>query len=157
MLILAVLVFCIGTAAAAAQDGPARIARVTFATTTASSTGARVVFTSQPAPARPRGHWAGRHPVLLGTMIGAGSVGGWEPINCGGQSCHVGTAALVGAGAGAYGGVIASQFSARGVMNRSAGAARSPLWAAQWEVWLQSSSPALPQAGAAARRRLVPE
>jgi len=106
MLILAAFVFWSGPAAA--QDGPVRLPPVSFTTTPASSTGARVVFTSQPAPARPRGNWSGRHPVLLGTMIGAGSLGAWEAIACGGHSCHVGTAALVGAGAGAYGGVIAS-------------------------------------------------
>ena len=41
-------------------------------------------------------------------LIGGGSLAVWEAARCKGPSCKRGTAALVGAGAGAYGGLIAS-------------------------------------------------
>jgi hypothetical protein len=55
-----------------------------------------------------RGNWASRHPILLGTAIGASGALVWQAASCKGSSCKPGTAALVGAGAGAYGGLIAS-------------------------------------------------
>jgi len=60
------------------------------------------------APSSPRGGWAARHPVLLGTLIGAGVGSVWQASACRGSSCNVGIAGLVGAGSGAYGGLVVS-------------------------------------------------
>jgi hypothetical protein len=56
-------------------------------------------------PVRQSG-WLGRHPVIAGTLIGAGGMMLWEGVSCRGRSCKAGTAALVGAGGGAYTGLI---------------------------------------------------
>jgi hypothetical protein len=61
-----------------------------------------------PAAAPSQGGWIGRHPVLLGTAIGAGGAILWQAGTCRGSSCNVGIAGLVGAGSGAYGGLIVS-------------------------------------------------
>ena len=60
------------------------------------------------APSSPRGGWVVRHPVLLGALIGAGVGSVWQAGTCRGSSCNVGIAGLVGAGSGAYGGLIVS-------------------------------------------------
>lgn len=73
-----------------------------------------VVWAQAPAvaaPARERENWAVRHPVLLGTLIGVGAGFAIQAATCGddwndGVWCWAGTAAM--AGAGAYGGVVAS-------------------------------------------------
>jgi hypothetical protein len=49
-----------------------------------------------------------RHPVILGTLIGAAGGAVWQASACGSISCNVGTAGLVGAGVGAYSGLVAS-------------------------------------------------
>jgi hypothetical protein len=64
-------------------------------------------LTSQ-ATAPSQGRWSSRHPVLLGTLIGAGSGMLWQAASCRGPSCKVGVAGLVGAGAGAYTGLVVS-------------------------------------------------
>jgi hypothetical protein len=61
-----------------------------------------------PAAGSPQGRWSGRHPVLLGTLIGAGGGMLWEAAACRGPSCKVGVAGLLGAGAGAYSGLVVS-------------------------------------------------
>jgi hypothetical protein len=66
-------------------------------------------FLPAPAPAPPpRQNWVSRHPVLLGTAIGAGTGVVWQTAGCRGASCKPGTAALVGAGVGAYTGLVIS-------------------------------------------------
>jgi hypothetical protein len=73
----------------------------------------RVTFVP-PAPAAPsrqsppRQSWAARHPVVLGTAIGAGTGAAWQAAACKGSSCKVGTAGLFGAGVGAYTGLAIS-------------------------------------------------
>jgi hypothetical protein len=67
---------------------------------------ARLTSSPTPAPAQRRG--PGRHPVLLGTLIGAAGGAVWQASRCGGVSCNIGTAGLVGAGVGAYSGLIVS-------------------------------------------------
>ena len=61
-----------------------------------------------PALTAPRRSPLGRHPVLIGTVIGAGGAAVWQASACGGSSCNTGAAALVGAGAGAYAGLVVS-------------------------------------------------
>ena len=61
----------------------------------------------RPAPSS-RGGWAARHPVLLGALIGAGVGSVWQAGACRGSSCNVGIAGFVGAGSGAYGGLVVS-------------------------------------------------
>jgi hypothetical protein len=63
--------------------------------------------TQSPVAASPQG-WIGRHPVVFGTLIGAGGGIAWQASACRGPSCKVGFAGLVGAGTGAYAGLIAS-------------------------------------------------
>jgi hypothetical protein len=67
---------------------------------------------AQSPPSRPAAssseRWITRHPIVTGTLIGAGTGLIWQGALCSGPSCKPGTAALVGAGAGAYGGLIAS-------------------------------------------------
>jgi len=65
-------------------------------------------LTQSPAATAPTRSPVGRHPVLLGTVIGAAGAAVWQASACGGSSCNTGAAALVGAGAGAYGGLVAS-------------------------------------------------
>lgn len=60
------------------------------------------------SPSSPRGGWVARHQVLLGTLIGAGVGSAWQAGTCRGSSCNVGIAGLVGAGSGAYAGLIVS-------------------------------------------------
>ena len=67
-----------------------------------------LALATQSSPAASRGTWVGRHPILLGTVIGASTGLVWQSAACSGSSCKPGVAALVGAGAGAYGGLIAS-------------------------------------------------
>ena len=64
-------------------------------------------MTTQAAAASP-GRWSSRHPVLLGSLIGAGGAMLWQGASCRGPSCKVGVAGLVGAGAGAYTGLVVS-------------------------------------------------
>jgi hypothetical protein len=61
-----------------------------------------------PAPSAQRQSPLGRHPILLGTAIGAAGAAVWQASACGGSSCNTGTAALVGAGVGAYTGLVVS-------------------------------------------------
>ena len=61
-----------------------------------------------PAASSPRQSPLGRHPILLGTAIGAAGAAVWQASACGGSSCNTGTAALVGAGVGAYTGLVVS-------------------------------------------------
>jgi hypothetical protein len=63
---------------------------------------------AQRSSSSPRGGWVARHPVLLGTLIGAGVGSVWQAGTCRGSSCNVGIAGLVGAGSGAYAGLIVS-------------------------------------------------
>jgi hypothetical protein len=65
-------------------------------------------LTQSPSSTAPRRSTLGRHPVLLGTAIGAASAAVWQASACGGSSCNTGTAALVGAGIGAYSGLVVS-------------------------------------------------
>jgi hypothetical protein len=71
-----------------------------------ADTVARLTQTT-PVPAARRSP-LGRHPVLLGTAIGAAGAAAWQAGQCGGSSCNTGTAALVGAGVGAYTGLVVS-------------------------------------------------
>ena len=61
-----------------------------------------------PAASAPGRSPVGRHPILLGTAIGAAGAAVWQASACGGSSCNTGTAALVGAGVGAYTGLVVS-------------------------------------------------
>jgi hypothetical protein len=49
-----------------------------------------------------------RYPVLLGAGIGAAGAAAWQATACRGSACNTGTAALVGAGVGAYTGLVVS-------------------------------------------------
>src|SRR5262249_53676968 len=49
---------------------------------------------TQSRTAPPRGNWATRHPVLLGTLIGASGGLVWQAAGCRGSSCKPGAAAL---------------------------------------------------------------
>jgi hypothetical protein len=56
-----------------------------------------------------QGHsWIGRHPVILGTLVGAGVGAGFSQVEAIGGANHDPKVALIGAGAGAWGGLIAS-------------------------------------------------
>jgi len=65
-----------------------------------------------PAPgalsAAARQSWVGRHPVLTGALIGAGGGFAWQASACHGPSCKLCVATAVGAGVGAYGGLVVS-------------------------------------------------
>jgi len=61
-----------------------------------------------PAVSAPRQSPLGRHPILIGTAIGAAGAAVWQASACEGSSCNTGTAALVGAGVGAYTGLVVS-------------------------------------------------
>jgi hypothetical protein len=65
-------------------------------------------LTASPITAVQQARHPARNPVLLGTLIGAAGGAVWQASACGGISCNVGTAGLVGAGVGAYGGLVAS-------------------------------------------------
>jgi len=56
----------------------------------------------------PRPGWAGRHPVILGTLIGAGGGAVLSRTSAVGGANHDPRVAFVGAGAGAWGGLVAS-------------------------------------------------
>jgi len=66
-----------------------------------------VAARTQAPPATPREGWAARHPVLLGTLIGAGAGLIIEHNTCGVSSCN-GLVAATFTGAGTWGGLIAS-------------------------------------------------
>jgi hypothetical protein len=59
------------------------------------------------APASEDRGWIRRHPVLFGTLIGAGAGLVFEQTNCGLSSCH-GLVTGAFAAVGAYGGLVAS-------------------------------------------------
>jgi len=67
---------------------------------------ARLVQGSTQAPKQ--GNWMGRHPVMVGTLIGTGVGAGLAQIEAIGGVNQDPTVALIGAGAGAWGGLIAS-------------------------------------------------
>jgi hypothetical protein len=67
-------------------------------------------LTQGPLATAPGRSSVGRHPVLLGAGIGAAGAAVWQASACKGSSCNVGTAALVGAGAGAYTGLVVSAW-----------------------------------------------
>jgi hypothetical protein len=53
--------------------------------------------------------WIARHPVVFGTVVGAGGGVVLQATSCGKRPCRVGPAGLLlGSGAGAYGGLIGS-------------------------------------------------
>jgi hypothetical protein len=65
-----------------------------------------------PAASPPRSSPAWRHPVLLGTAIGAGGAVLWQVEASRGSARTIGPAALVGAGIGAYTGLVVSAVQA---------------------------------------------
>ena len=56
----------------------------------------------------PQSGWIGRHAVVVGTLIGTGAGAALSQVDAIGGSSHDGRVALIGAGAGAWGGLIAS-------------------------------------------------
>ena len=63
---------------------------------------------SQPSAAKANPSWIARHPVIVGTLIGAGTGAVLSRVDAIGGANHDPTVALVGAAAGAWGGLVAS-------------------------------------------------
>jgi hypothetical protein len=73
--------------------------------------GVRLARTGAPAPqaaGRPGGNWIVQHPVVAGTAIGAGAALALSRVDAIGGRSHDPRVALIGAGAGAWGGAIAA-------------------------------------------------
>ena len=84
-----------------ADDGPLHAA--------VRSVGARLAQTPSPImQTNPPSSWVVRHPVVAGTLIGAGAGAALSRTQAVGGMNHDARVALVGAGAGAWGGLIAS-------------------------------------------------
>lgn len=69
--------------------------------------GARLAQGSAQVP-KPRESWMVRHPVIVGTLIGTGVGAALSQTDAIGGANHDPAVALIGAGAGAWGGLIAS-------------------------------------------------
>lgn len=63
---------------------------------------------NQQSTARANANWFARHPVVVGTLIGAGGGAVLSRVDAIGGANHDPAVILVGAGAGAWGGLVAS-------------------------------------------------
>jgi hypothetical protein len=99
--VIAVLTVCSSTvfAQSGPPDGPLRASL--------RREGARLIQGSAQAP-KQRESWIVRHPVILGTLIGTGVGAGLSQTEAIGGRNHDPKVALLGAGVGAWGGLIAS-------------------------------------------------
>ena len=107
LLIVAVVALGLGAREARAQDTSTPIAAIDRQDA-APIADSIARLTQNPSVPTARQSSIARSPVLLGAAIGAGSVAAWHASECRGSACNTGIAALVGAGAGAYTGLIVS-------------------------------------------------
>ena len=92
-----------------AQELPAPAAAVDPLEQTSAPIAASVArLTQAPVATAPGRSFVGRHPVFLGTGIGAAAAAVWQTSACRRSACNTGAAALVGAGVGAYTGLVVS-------------------------------------------------
>ena len=75
---------------------------------------------AQPVPARTP---AWRDPIVIGTVVGASGTALWHAAECRGAGCNSAPAALIGAGFGAYTGLVVSTLQ-RARAGRPVGRAR---------------------------------
>lgn len=109
MLIVGLLTLGVSVRAVWAQEPPALpVASAPLEPKPAPIADAIARLTHGPLAAVPRRASVGRHPVLLGAAVGAAGAAVWQASVCKGSSCNTGTAALVGAGVGAYTGLVVS-------------------------------------------------
>jgi hypothetical protein len=119
--LIALSVIAHGSAAAAQQrlvEGPGGRNRIVVRTadeeplrSAVRRLGVTMAQSSAPAshaPAQQNPDWLGRHPVLAGTLIGTGAGLALSRVDAIGGANHDPKVALIGAGAGAWSGVIAS-------------------------------------------------
>ena len=64
--------------------------------------------TNQQSTAKAHANWFARHPVVVGTLIGAGTGAALSSVDAIGGANHDPAVILIGAGAGAWGGLVAS-------------------------------------------------
>jgi hypothetical protein len=109
LLIVGLLALAGSVREAEAQEPPALpVAIVPLEPKAAPIADAIARLTQGPLATAPGRASAGRHPVLLGAGIGAAGAAAWQASACKGSSCNTGTAALIGAGVGAYTGLVVS-------------------------------------------------